>query len=379
MRVCIYHNQLFKISESFISNQAQGLRRYSPVYAGRKTFGTAPSGATVITLDGASRLSNARMLICREPLLAGQLGDAGIDLIHAHFGMSAIYAAPLAAKLKIPLITTLHGHDATRSDLSFVASGSPALLNYVMFRRELIERCDLFVCVSDYIRDAAIARGYPPEKLVTHYMGVDASKITYRGDGESDGTVVHVARLVEKKGTRFLIDAMARVKKARGSAKLVIVGDGPLRRKLEQQVERLGLVGDVEFRGALPHAETLDIIKTASVVAVPSVIASNGDAEGLGLINLEASAQGIPVVGFASGGIPEAVADGISGFLVPERDAEGLADRIVELLSDSAKRQVMGKAGRALVESRFSIAEQTAKLEQLYDRVMAQERPPTSP
>jgi glycosyltransferase involved in cell wall biosynthesis len=123
--------------------------------------------------------------------------------------------------------------------------------------------------------------------------------------------------------------------------------------------------------GALPQAEVLAWMRQAAMLALPSVRTGTGRIEGLGMVGLEAAATGVPVIGSDIGGIPEAVIDGETGFLVPERDHEGLAARIEGLLADASLRRRMGAAARRLVEQKFDLVTQTRVLETLYDEALA--------
>jgi glycosyltransferase involved in cell wall biosynthesis len=183
--------------------------------------------------------------------------------------------------------------------------------------------------------------------------------------------ILHVARLVEVKGTRYLLRAFARVARTHDRVRLKIIGDGPLRRPLHALAASLGVGDRVEFLGALPHAEVLSSMRKAAMLVLPGIRTATGREEGLGMVLLEAAATGVPIIGSRVGGIPECIVDGKTGFLVPERDEEALARRMAELLEDPARRQGMGAAGRALVEDRFDIDRQTAALENFYDSVLA--------
>jgi glycosyltransferase involved in cell wall biosynthesis len=371
-RVGIFRLHLFKLSETFIANQANSLRRYRPTYIGRKIVGPIPLNASVVAKDNASMVEIGRMVILRDPCWETDLLNSRLNLIHAHFGIDGVYAIPLARRLGIPLVTTLHGIDATRSTSSFLTSIRPAFLNYALLGRQLTKSSSLFICVSDFIRREAKKKGFPPDKLKVHYIGVDTDKLMARADAGDNGLIVHVGRLVEKKGTVYLIRSMVRIRAAYPNAQLIVIGDGPLRSRLAEEAEVLGLGSSVRFLGALPNAEALRWVRKAAVMVVPSVTAGNGDAEGLGMVNLEASGQGVPIVASLSGGIPEAIKDAETGFLVPERDVEALAERISLLLGDVDLRHKMGRAGREFVRTNFDIRKQSEKLEQLYDSVLAQ-------
>jgi len=256
--------------------------------------------------------------------------------------------------------------------MSLLSAGSPAWVNYVLFRQALKEKGALFICVSHFIRENLLRQGFPEARTVVHYIGIDSRSVSPRDPREEREIVLHVARLVEKKGTEYLIRAFSRVAKIPSKFRLVIIGDGPLRRPLESLAKELGIDGRVRFLGALPHKEVLSWIRKASVLALPSVTARSGDAEGLGMALLEAAAMGVPLLGTRHGGIPEIVIDGECGYLTEERDSNALADCLETLMTDPSRRLEMGMAARRLVVERFDIRRQTERLEALYDRVLSE-------
>jgi glycosyltransferase involved in cell wall biosynthesis len=248
---------------------------------------------------------------------------------------------------------------------------SPAYFRYPLLRRRLAREGHLFLCASSFIRQRLLETGFPESRTHTHYIGVDCQSIRPRADSEEELLILHVARLVEVKGTRYLLRAFARVAQTNDRVRLLIIGDGPLRRPLDALAASLGVAGRVEFLGALPHTEVLSWMRRAAMLVLPGVRTATGREEGLGMVLLEAAATGVPIIGSRVGGIPECIVDEKTGFLVPERDAEALARRMAELLQDPARRHSMGAAGRALIEDRFDIDRQTTVLENFYDSVLA--------
>jgi colanic acid/amylovoran biosynthesis glycosyltransferase len=379
--VIIFRHQLFKLSEPFISQQAEALTQCRPIYLGRGRFGGAPEGALSFAIEDIERQrSFSRRLwqvVSRDPgpymeLLAGRRPA----LVHAHFGVDGVYALPLARKLKVPLVTTFHGFDATTNIGALLRSGSPSWINYALFRRQLAREGDVFLCVSEYIRQRVIELGFPEERTHVHYIGIDTQAIHPRDPAEERPVVLHVARLVEKKGTEYLIRAFAKVAPQFPEVELVIVGDGPLRGPLENLAHGVGMASRARFLGARPHTEVMTLIKQATMLVLPSVTAKTGDAEGLGMVLLEGAAQGIPLIGTRHGGIPEAIEDGKTGYLVLEREVDLLGARMHELLDDAGLRHEMGHKARSLIESRFDIQKQTKKLESYYNLVLSHENIP---
>ncbi|GGL90115.1 colanic acid biosynthesis glycosyltransferase WcaL [Deinococcus aerolatus] len=180
------------------------------------------------------------------------------------------------------------------------------------------------------------------------------------------------ANLIEVKGHRFLLDAMARLPD--GSSELWLAGHGVLEKELREQVKRLGIEKRVRFLGQLPHQELLDLYRREEVdiVVLPSLDLGDGLHEGIPVSLIEAMGQRVPVVSTLTGGIAELLGDG-AGLLVPPADVGALVDALKGLLEDSEKRRTIGCAGYNRVQSRFSITSVTEQLEQQFakERVQA--------
>jgi colanic acid/amylovoran biosynthesis glycosyltransferase len=223
--------------------------------------------------------------------------------------------------------------------------------------RTVFAEADLLLPISRFWRRRLIEMGAPPERIAVHRMGVDTDRLAFapRPLGGEGLRVLTVGRLVEKKGTEYLLRAMHMLARtAPGSeAKLVIVGDGPLRPELEALATRLGLSDRVAFRGALPHSAISAELARADVFALPSVVAADGDMEGIPVSIMEAMASGVPVVATRHSGIPELVEDGRSGLLVDERDPQGLADQLARLARDPELRRTCARHARRAVETEF--------------------------
>jgi glycosyltransferase involved in cell wall biosynthesis len=150
-------------------------------------------------------------------------------------------------------------------------------------------------------------------------------------------------------------------------ATLTLVGDGPLREPLAALAADLGITP--EFRGILPSAQVKEEMARARVFCLPSITASHGDAEGFGMVLLEAQACGVPVVTSAFGGAEEGLLHGKTGYRVAEKDVAGLADRLIALLADDRSAMTMSGAARDFVVAHFDIRRCTSELERYYDGV----------
>ena len=237
---------------------------------------------------------------------------------------------------------------------------------YLKQRQRLWERTTLFLCVSEFIRQRALEAGFPAENLRVHFIGVNPNKFSPGNEERQKHLVLFVGRLVEKKGLAYLLRAMAEIQR---SATLVVIGDGPLRPRLEALATELGV--PCEFLGTQSASTVQHWLRRARVLCAPSVIASSGDTEGLPIAICEAQAMGVPVVSTLHAGIPEIVVHGETGLLAPERDSQALTQYILRLLEDDAFwRQCSGR-GAERMQEKFNLVTQTRELESIYAQAMA--------
>ncbi|WP_371792491.1 glycosyltransferase family 4 protein [Streptomyces sp. NBC_01471] len=274
------------------------------------------------------------------------------------FGAAAplgLMAPALRAAGAERLVATTHGHEAGWAQLP----GSRQLL------RRIGEGTDTLTYLGEYTRSRIAAALTPAAagRMVQLPPGVD-EKTFHPGSGGAAvrarlgltdrPVIVCVSRLVPRKGQDTLILAMPRILRQVPDAVLLIVGGGPYAGDLEKLAERTGVVDSVRFTGPVPWAELPAHYGAGDVFAMPCRTRRGGlDVEGLGIVYLEASATGLPVVAGDSGGAPDAVLDGETGWVVRGGSAEDAADRIVTLLRDPALRRRMGERGRAWVEEKW--------------------------
>lgn len=369
--VLIFRKRLLPWSETFVAAQGRALTRYHPVFVG---YHTEPDGAHY--LDGCDRV-----LLDRHGVLPGvakawlkfagrlppsfrrELERTNPSLIHAHFGTSIRPAAPIARALKLPLLVTFHGHDIATK---------PRDARSAQVRTQALQRIDRAIAVSGFIADRLRDSGCPPERIVVHHIGVDTDRFAPAPAPRVPGRVLFVGRLVEKKGLPHLLRAFRSVQDSVPGAELIVAGDGPLREQMENLAAELNV--RARFTGVQTPDEVLRHMRTAAVLAAPSIVTGRGDAEGLPITIMEALATGLPVVAFPSGGSAEGVHDGVTGRLLPAGDEPALASALTELLLDEATRSRMGMAARELALERFSLARQTRALEDIYDSVVADAR-----
>lgn len=253
------------------------------------------------------------------------------------------------------LVATTHGHEAGWAQL-------PAARQLL---RRIGESTDTITYLGEYTR-SRIAGALTPEaaaRMVQLPPGVDEKTFHPASGGDEvrarlglteRPVVVCVSRLVPRKGQDTLIRAMPRILAAEPDAVLLIVGGGPYERDLRRLAEETGVAASVHFTGAVPWSELPAHYGAGDVFAMPCRTRRGGlDVEGLGIVYLEASATGLPVVAGDSGGAPDAVLDGETGWVVRGEDPNESADRITTLLADPELRRRMGERGRTWVEEKW--------------------------
>jgi glycosyltransferase involved in cell wall biosynthesis len=288
-----------------------------------------------------------------SPVLAtrvvGALRAEQPDLVHTHMVHADAYGSFAAHALRKPFVSTRHNDDRY------------LLGPFRYVDRALMHGVAKIVAISDAVREFHACAGLPAKKLVTIHYGLDEppatpSELTPEQAGVPPGAplVLAIGRLIEQKDHATLLAAFARIREAQPDAMLAILGWGPLERATRERAAALGGVivpGRVEPRDWLARAD---------------VFAHTSRWEGFGIVLLEAMLAGLPVVATAVSAVPEIVADGLTGYLVPAGDAGAVAARVTELLADPERRRMLGDTGRARALAEFSVAHMTEHTLEVY-------------
>jgi glycosyltransferase involved in cell wall biosynthesis len=287
---------------------------------------------------------------------ARYLRSQNVEHVHAHYATYPLLAAWLCYRLTgIPYSVTVHAHDIF-VDRSFL--------------RRRLEDASFVVAVSEYNRAflaGSEALGRTPVHVV--HCGIDPEGYSFRPRAPvAEGPVraLCVASLQEYKGHQVLLEALARAGDRLGRVELDLVGDGGLRSDLEQLARRLGLGRRVRFHGSLAEPDVARMLERTNLFVLPSIVARNGQMEGLPVSLMEALAVGAPVVATRLSGIPELVRDGETGLLAEPDDPEDLACTLEAVLADPAAAQERAEAGRRLIEREFGLKGSAAALSSLF-------------
>jgi colanic acid/amylovoran biosynthesis glycosyltransferase len=284
------------------------------------------------------------------------------DVVYCHFGPNGLRGMLLRDRyrLKAGLVTVFHGYDIT----------SHVDRNGAKVYKRLFEQGDLFLPVSHRWKDRLLELGCDEDKIQVHRMGIDLARFPYKqrrgpieGDTERPLRLLSIARLVEKKGIAYAIEAVHRLKKAGHRVEYTVIGDGPLRAGLEDQVRRLGLRSHVRLVGGQDDQAVKKMVYDADLLLAPSVTASTGDQEGLPVVLMEAGASGLPVVSTWHSGIPELIENGTTGILVEERDSQAIAQAVARLHADHGLRRRLAENARKKVEKQHDNKKLAARTE----------------
>lgn len=365
-KVLVFRKRLLSYSETFIADQGGFLPGYKAIFTGYQKDASGIhllDGQDIELMERHSRFIELSKLGYRAGLSNGagwinRLKQLAPKVVHAHFLNDGIDALLLTRHLNLPLVTTLHGHDITKTEKTGWFSKG---------RADLFNKVDRIIAVSDYIAGHALRKGCPEHKLTQHSIGIDLQRFTQHKQESDAPNLLFVGRLTEKKGCTYLLQAMKQLASRYPEMQLTIVGDGSLKKTLQEEAESYSL--NVEFVGKETAEQIRERLAKAWLFVAPSITADNGDAEGLGMVFLEAQALHTPVVSFRSGGVVEAVEDEVTGLLCEEKDVATLAENIASLLKSETLRREFGARGRARVEQRFDIRKQCRLLETIYDEV----------
>ncbi|MGG6240602.1 glycosyltransferase [Nodosilinea sp. AN01ver1] len=294
--------------------------------------------------------------------------QASYDIIHCQFGTQGYRGATFKRLLKpMPkLLVMFRGHDISR----YVKEGGDKVY------QALFKDVDYCLANCDFFRQRVIDLGWNAEKISVHFSGIDIKKFKFKPRSLSPGESIKIAtvgRLEEKKGIEYAIRAVAKQIEKTPSLAYYIIGDGSLKASLHALICSLGMDSNIHLLGWKNEAEIIQVLDDCHVFIAPSVTASDGNQDAPINVLKEAMAMGLPVISTCHGGIPELVEDGVSGYLVPERDVYALAEKLEYMLAHPERWPDMGEAGRKFVERHFDLQNLNDLLVVRYKQILSQD------
>ena len=358
-----------KLSETFIMSQIEGLvkqgfdvrvladqRSEELPLIDSKIIRDIAQNSTIYLQDQRSifqKLLHAAPYRIRKAIRGNieQSAYAQSDIVLCHFGWMGVEACSQIKKMDFDgkLLTVFHGADM--STYLEESTSNPY--------KELFEVGDGFLPISNFWESKLTSMGVNSAKLKVHRMGVLPSTFQFSPRAPLDDSkfqFISVGRLTEKKGTEYIIRACKLLVDSYPtlSFKLTLIGDGPLEQSLKELASELNVSEFIEFTGNLPNSEVADRLSQSNAFILPSVVASNGDMEGIPVALMEAMASGLPVISTIHSGIPELVRHEETGLLAAEKDIAGLAAAMHTTMTAPEKVANLTQNARKLIETEFN-------------------------
>jgi N-acetyl-alpha-D-glucosaminyl L-malate synthase BshA len=291
-----------------------------------------------------------------------------LDLLHVHYAIPHSVSALLARQMlaargrKLPFVTTLHGTDITLVGLD---------RSYLPITRFAIEESDGVTSISQYLKDKTLAEFQikNPIEVIPNFVNCDVYKplddreaARAKHASADEKILIHLSNFRPVKRVTDVVKVFAKIVE-RVPARLLLVGDGPDRSSAEWLAHNLGIQDRVTFLGKQESVN--ELLPLADLMLMPSEL------ESFGLAALEAMACRVPTIGTRVGGVPELIDDGVTGRLFPVGDTDAMANAAVELLTDPARLEEMGRAGRASAQARYCSSRIIPLYEKYYEEVLA--------
>ncbi len=305
-----------------------------------------------------SRYEALNNLLKLEPFLFKKY-----DIIHCHFGPNALELLFLKDIYSVKLVVSFHGYDVSKIPHE---QGNDCY-------KDLFERGDLFLPASRHFKEKLMSFGCLEEKIKIHYASIDLDLFQFKQRSLKTDRIefVTLARLVEKKGLFYMILAISEILRKYSDATCYVIGNGKQKQELEELARKCDPRGRIQFLGSMTHDKILEYLYRSDIFILPSVTAIDGDQEAIPSVLKEAMATGMPVISTYHGGIPELISDGRTGFLVQERDVEGLTEKINYAINNPQLCREMGKVARIFVEENFCKKKLNHELEGFYEYIVA--------
>jgi len=301
--------------------------------------------------------------------LCSLFGRRSADLMHVYFGHTGVHLREFLKAWPHPAVVSFHGADV------MLRAHRP---KYAGQMRELFTLVPLVLARSLSLGERLKSAGCPPEKIRLNRTGIPLEDFAFSERQPPRGgawKLVQACRLIKKKGLHTALRAFAQFRRRFPQATLTIAGDGPMDRELQEAAQELGIADAVTFAGFLREPALKELYAGAHIFLHPSETTEQQDQEGIPNSMLEAMATGLPVAATTHGGIPEAVADGVSGLLVPERNPDALAAALICMASSPRMAEEMGRRASRAVREDFEQSRAIEKLEGFYDEAIAIGKP----
>lgn len=360
-------------TETFIVNQINTLSSFKPYVLTLVSTKNIKCSADILTPRDISFFSrSARFLSSRSKKdLLKIFGSLDCSLIHSHYLVDALFFHGMTKHIKVPKVCSVYGYDVSSFPRQF--GKMPMYLLKTIF-----SEYDLFLAMTEDMKKDLIEIGCPEDKIKVHYYGTDIKKFINEGrvfQQPDKIKILTVASLAEKKGQKYIIDALHRIRTDYGFSNFQydIVGNGPHKYELEERIEKYGLHKHVFLHGHIDYnnQRLYRFYEDADIFTLPSITAASFDKEGIPGTIVEAMAGRLPIISTFHAGIPYVIENGKEGLLVREKDVEGLAVSLYKLMKDPELRARLGTAAQARAIKELDLKIGTGNLEKIYTSLIS--------
>jgi colanic acid/amylovoran biosynthesis glycosyltransferase len=307
------------------------------------------------------RILGRQRISVRTKALVNYFKKESIDVVFAEYGMVGALVTDACELANIPLIIHFHGADAHHRD---------TVEKYREQYKRAFQYCSGIIAVSKDMIQTLMDLGAPKNKIYHIPCGVNTEHFLALDTLSESADFLAIGRFVEKKSPISVVHSFEKVLLTLPESKLWMVGSGPLFTTVQKYVKEKGLGGKIFLTGVLNQDQIKSLMRKVRCFVQHSVTASSGDMEGSPVTIIEASASGLPVVSTRHAGIKEAVIEGVTGFLVDEYDIDGMADKMIEVVSSPERALSMGKAGRLHILKNYAVEDQVRKIDQIIQRAI---------
>jgi colanic acid/amylovoran biosynthesis glycosyltransferase len=291
--------------------------------------------------------------------------DHNVKLLHIHFGYQGFKFLHLKKKMQVPMVCSFYGDDA----FSF-----PSNLKRRKLYSRLFSECDRVLVLGPYMKQELIKLGCPSGKIYIHHLGIDVSKMKFnKRANKAKGDAIKfliASSFVEKKGVDVAIKALSRVKDI-AEFTLDVIGDGPLRPRILEEIKAGALEDRVTLHGYRPYEYFIDKTHSCDVFIQASRTGGQNNKEGTPMAIVDAMAAGMAVIATRHSDIPEVVTDNVHGFLAEENSVDSLVGCFTKMFESLGSLEFFSIKARAHVEEYFNASLQTQKLESYYSELLS--------
>jgi colanic acid/amylovoran biosynthesis glycosyltransferase len=297
----------------------------------------------------------------RDRTLAAYLKKNKFDIVLVEYGMTGVAVMNACERANIPFVVHFHGYDAYKHE---------CLQQYSERYKLMFKKAAAVIAVSKDMVEQLVRLGAKREKISYIPSGADPDMFANAAPEKSEPIFVSVGRFVDKKAHYLTLLAFKKVNERFPQAKLIFAGDGPFLGVCKEIAHAYDLNDSVTFLGPVTHEKVVEIMQKARAFILHCIRSANGDCEGTPNVIMEASACALPIVSTCHAGIKDVVVHEETGFLVEERDIDGMAAYMMTLLERPDLAAKLGRAGRKRIIEHFTIEKSVEKVTQLIDKVI---------